>query len=120
MKKGREGYALPSVSTFSTEGSALRLPVAGFSVMPLTASESVKKRQCVFRSRGRANPHHSAPSRAEQSMADLIVQTNLVGYVLNAETDHDLGAIQEFGNFDAMFGGMVLVSLLGLAYAWLT
>src|SRR5437773_12380833 len=24
----REGYALPSVSTFSTEGSALRLPVA--------------------------------------------------------------------------------------------
>src|SRR5437773_7684498 len=38
-------------------------------------------------------------------MADLIVQTNLVGYVLNAETDHDLGAVQEFGNFDAMFGG---------------
>ena len=38
-------------------------------------------------------------------MADLIVQTNLVGYVLNAETDHDLGAIQEFGDFDTMFGG---------------
>ena len=87
--------------------------------MPLTASESVKKRQCVFRSRGRANTHHSVPSRAEQSMADLIVQTNLVGYVLNAETDHDLGAIQEFGDFDTMFGGMVLVSLFG-AYAWQT
>src|SRR6266496_749653 len=71
-EKGREDYALPSVSTFSTEGSALRLPVAGFSVMPLTAIESVKKRQTVFRSRGTANPHHSAPSRAEQNMAHLL------------------------------------------------
>ena len=32
-EKGREGYALPSMSTFSTEGSALRLPVATSTVL---------------------------------------------------------------------------------------
>ncbi len=37
---GREGYALPSVSTFSTEGSALRLPVALQSYLAGTLPET--------------------------------------------------------------------------------
>jgi hypothetical protein len=32
-------------------------------------------------------------------MADPILLTNRVGYVVAEETDHVLGAIQEFGNF---------------------
>jgi hypothetical protein len=44
-EKGREGYALPSVSTFSTEGSALRLPVAASTVLGGGVFRSANKGQ---------------------------------------------------------------------------